>query len=246
MGIMHEGFQFLDIVFFALVAGFLILRLRSVLGRRDNDDSLSDRRPQGLGIRRPVDPLSPEDEEPDDDTVVPFHRPQLKPPPVAAAPINAPVVSAPVAEALARIGARDEGFSPDHFLGGARAAFAMILKAFADGNLALLRGLLSDEVFANFKAAIDARTQAKETLTCELEGLRSVVIAEADIRGEDALVTVRFVSDQVNVIHDSEGRIVEGDPNRVSEIIDFWTFARPLAWENPNWVLVATRSGGEG
>ena len=72
--------------------------------------------------------------------------------------------------------------------------------------------------------------------------MRRSGIEDAELQGRTAFITVRFVSEQINVVKDSEGRIVEGDPSDVTQITDLWTFARNTRSRDPNWTLVATRS----
>lgn len=216
---MNDGFQFIDIIFFAMVAAFLVLRLRSVLGRRTGNE----RPPESFG-RKPGG----------EDNVIPL--PERRGP-AAEIPPNSPL-----AGGIDRIHAVDNSFTAESFLGGARAAFGMIVGAFAAGDRDTLRPLLADTVFANFTAAIDAREQAGERLDTEVVTMKKVEIVEADMEEHMAVVTVKFVTDQVNVVRDAEGRILEGDPNKVTEVTDLWTFARNTASDDPNWELMATRS----
>ena len=118
----------------------------------------------------------------------------------------------------------------------------MILHAFAAGDAATLRPLLSDEVFANFNGAIEERRKAGHTLTTTLVGIRSLDVIEADLQARNAVVTVKIVSDQINVTQDAGGKTVEGDPTAVTAITDIWTFSRNTRSRDPNWTLVATRS----
>ncbi len=229
---MGDGVQFLDIIIFAAIAVALGLRLRSVLGRR-------------TGNERPHDPLNPKlphegrEAAPADgrDKVV-----QLPDRGRGPAPSPAEAASASGVPGIGRIIAADSSFDPGGFLGGARAAFEMIVGAFAAGDAATLRPLLSDEVFENFNGAIKARAKANETLHTTLVGIKSAEIIEATLDGKTALVTVKFVSEQINVTKDSEGRIIDGDPSTIAVITDIWTFARNIRARDPNWTLVATRS----
>jgi predicted lipid-binding transport protein (Tim44 family) len=120
----------------------------------------------------------------------------------------------------------------------------VIVEAFAKGESGTLRPLLSDEVFAQFDGAIRAREEARQTLTTTLVGIREAEIVDAALEGRTAQVTVRFVSEQINVTRDSEGRVVDGDPSAVATVTDVWTFARNTASRDPNWLLVATTSPG--
>lgn len=214
-----------DIILFALVAVFLVLRLRSVLGRRTGHE-----RRRGPLLRQA---------EPTGDKVIAFgQRGQTAPPaPATTAPADA------VAAGLAEIRSTDPSLDPSAFLQGARAAFEMIVAAFAAGDKAQLRPLLADEVYTPFVAAIDERNAAHETLETRIAQIKRLDIAEAGLDGRMARVTVKFVSDQINVVRAHDGSVVDGDPDHPTEKTDFWTFARDTRSPDPNWVLVATASG---
>lgn len=235
---MGDGVQFLDIIIFAAIAVFLGLRLRGVLGRRTGNE-----RQQRDPFKRPV-PESRDETDRDKtgrDKVIPLPD-RTRTPTAEPAPADIAKPEAGGLPGLAQIRAADPSFDPQGFLGGARAAFEMIVGAFAAGDAAALKPLLSDEVFENFNGAIKARAKAKETLETTLVGISSAEIVEAELQGRSALVTVKFVSEQINVTKDAEGRIVDGDPATVAAITDIWTFARNTRARDPNWTLVATRS----
>jgi len=229
--VMGDGFQFLDIVLFAMVAAFLVLRLRSVLGRRTGHE------------QQRQDPISRRQQEPESEgNVVELpnrNAGQQGEGADAAAEIDP---NDPLAAGLTRIRIADGGFDPAEFVQGARGAFEMIVHAFATGDRSTLKNLLAEDVFENFNEAIDQRFEAEQTLETTIIGIKSAEIVEADMDGRDAAVTVKFVSEQVNVTRDSEGRIIEGDPNQVTDITDIWTFRRNTRSRDPNWKLVETRS----
>jgi len=224
-----DGLAFFDIIFFALVAGFLILRLRSVLGRRTGNENQERWTPR-LPSRSGPTPPAPSERAPSDKVAV------LPPRPAAAA--GAP--ASPLDAALAQIKQADPGFDPNRFLEGARAAFDMIVGAYAQGDTATLRPLLANDVFENFAAAIKGRQDAKQTLETTLIGIKSADLLEARMEGRSAFVTVKFVSEQVNVTRNTSGEIVDGDPSHVATITDVWTFARNTRASDPNWALVQT------
>lgn len=228
---MGDSVQFLDILIFAAIAVFLGLRLRSVLGRRTGNE-----RP-----RDPFKPLPREEAEAARDKVIPLPDRARQQPGEPATIDMAPAPEQGV-PGLAQIRAADPGFDPQAFLAGARAAFEMIVGAYAAGDTVTLKPLLSAEVFDNFTSAIKARAKAKETLSTTLVGITSADIVEAELQGRTAFVTVKFVSEQINVTKDAEGRIVDGDPSTVATITDIWTFSRHTRARDPNWTLVATRS----
>jgi predicted lipid-binding transport protein (Tim44 family) len=218
---MDNGFQFLDIILFAAVAGFLLLRLRSVLGRRTGNER---RRPDPFSTPSPL--------------AMPPRGPIIDQPPSDAAP--AATVSG--ATGVAALKAADPSFDEQAFLAGARGAFEIILKAFAAGDTAALERLLSKDVFAAFAGAIHARVEAKETHETNLVAIKSVELVETSIEGSTGLVTVKIVSDQINATRAADGKVVDGDPEKAVEKTDFWTFSRPLRARDPNWTLVATHS----
>jgi predicted lipid-binding transport protein (Tim44 family) len=217
-------FQYFDIILFAMVAGFLVLRLRSVLGRRTGNERRRD--------------LFPRRATPAADKVATLVEPDKR---VARSAGDAAPADV-VAEGLNRIRRADPSFDPTQFIEGARTAFEMIVAAFAKGDKAELRPLLSDEVFRRFAMAIDERVAAKEALETQIERLDSVDIVEAELVARTAQVTLKLVSHQVNVTRAMDGSIVEGSPGQPVEKTDYWTFARDTRSTNPNWVLVATSS----
>jgi predicted lipid-binding transport protein (Tim44 family) len=217
-------FQYFDIILFAMIAGFLVLRLRSVLGRRTGNE----RRREGfIRARAPVSKRAATGGEPGTGaTAVPL----------AATPADA------VAQGLDCIRGADPGFDRSHFVAGARAAFEIIVSAFAKGDKAALRPLLSDEVYRPFVATIDERVAARESLETRILRLDSLDIAAAELIGQTARITLRFVSEQRNVTRAADGSIVDGDPEHSAEKTDYWTFARDTRSTDPNWVLAATSS----
>jgi predicted lipid-binding transport protein (Tim44 family) len=222
---MGEFQQYFDIILFAMVAAFLVLRLRSVLGRRTGNE-----RRRELFVRRPRP--APQNGPDRVDT--------------SAAPVG-PALSGPspdgVAGGLNQIRRIEPSFDPGHFLGGARVAFDMIVSAFAKGDKTALQPLLSEEVFQQFASAIDERNAAKEVLETRILRLDGADIIEAELLGRTAQISVKLVSQQINVTRAMDGSIVDGDPEHSNEKTDYWTFARDTQSDNPNWVLVATSSG---
>lgn len=221
---MGEFQQYFDIILFAMIAGFLVLRLRSVLGRRTGNE-----RRRELFARRAA---------PAPDKLVTLVEPEQRP----ARPSDEALSANGVAEGLDRIRRVDPSFDPAHFIEGARSAFEIIVGSFAKGDKAALRPLLSDEVFHRFAAAIDERVAARETLETHIERLDSVDIVEAELSGRTAQITLKLVSHQVNITRAVDGSIVEGDPGNPVDKSDYWTFARDTRSADPNWVLIATGS----
>jgi predicted lipid-binding transport protein (Tim44 family) len=227
---MGSGFQFVDIIFFALVAAFIILRLRSVLGRRTGNERRQDpfAKPQP-GPKVPGQPEAP--------TEIPQRGEVITLPRRTDA---APAAGSPLAGALTQIKLADATFDELAFEKGSRAAFEYIVTAFAAGDRDKLRPLLNDEVYGNFEASIEAREAAGHKHETTLVRIKSADIVEARMEGPTALLTVKYVSEQINATRDAEGKVIEGNPDRIAEATDIWTFARNTRSDDPNWMLVST------
>lgn len=223
MGATGGGFP-IDLILFGMIAAFLVLRLRSILGKRQ-------------GFERPPEATPGPDLRVVEDGV--GAAAHTTPP---AAPSRAvPDPASPLGRTLAAMRSVDSGFDPARFLDGAEGAFSLIVTAFAAGDRATLRPLLSDETWAAFDGAIAAREQAGETQRTEIRGIHGAAIDAAEQRGSVASITVTFTSDQVNLTLGADGREVAGT-DAVTEIHDIWTFERDLGSPDPTWRLVAARS----
>jgi predicted lipid-binding transport protein (Tim44 family) len=245
-----------DLIFFAAIAVFLAWKLYSVLGRR-------------TGNERSIDPFATPPKQPGANGPKPVGKPgdaQVRPAPAAERPgqpaglvqlaedrqlarreqrqFEAMVAQAPeaVRKGLDAIRSADPDFDALSFLAGAKVAFEMILQAFAAGDTNALKPLLAPDVLQNFSSAISARQRDKLSVKFTLVGIVGLEILDAELKGPDARIKLRFNSEQVNVTQDSEGRIVDGHPNEVASITDIWTFSRPVTSRDPNWVLIATES----
>ena len=119
----------------------------------------------------------------------------------------------------------------------------MIVTAFAEGDRKALKNLLSREVYDGFETAIREREGRGETAETRFVSIDKADITGAELRGRAAQITVRFVSQLVSVTHDRAGAVIDGSPDKVTEVTDVWTFARDLSVRDPNWKLVATEAG---
>ena len=236
-------FQFVDIIIFALLAGFIILRLRGVLGRRTGHE------------RRPMSPFSKRQAPSADDNVVAL------PDRAAGTPTQdesfeegeeAPVSAAgadeddgdttSVASGLRRLGQVDPTFEVEGFLSGARIAYEMIVVSFGNSDTDTLKPLLDAKVYKSFADSIAERELRNETLETTLVAITSAELIEVELAERLARLTVKFVSEVVSVTRDAEGEIVSGDPRAIDKVSDLWTFAREPGGRDPNWTLVSTRS----
>ena len=225
---MSEGFAYIDILFFAMVAAFIALRLRSVLGRRTGHER---RRSGGFGNTRSNGAA-------DNVVALPDRSGSAAEAEAGIADLSDGAVKA----GLTQIRLADQRFDLRHFLGGARGAFEAIVEAYSAGDKEALRPLLADAVFNGFAGAIDQRRAAGHTLETQLIAIRAADVVEAGMRGSNARIAVRVTSEQVNVVRDSEGNVVDGDPATAQEVVDIWTFERDTKNPDPNWTLVETRT----
>jgi predicted lipid-binding transport protein (Tim44 family) len=211
----------IDLVLFAMIAAFLVLRLRSILGKRTGFEGAP-------AVARPVTRAGA--------PVIDGHVE-----PVAANARALPDPAGPVGRTLAAMRSADRRFDPAQFLAGAEHAFRMIVAAFAAGDRSRLKSLLAEETFAAFERVIAAREAAEETQRTEIREIEEATITDATMSGSVASITVRFVSRQVNMTSDKSGNPVAGT-DAVTEILDVWTFERHMGQPDLTWRLSAVRS----
>jgi predicted lipid-binding transport protein (Tim44 family) len=211
----------LNIILIATVAGFILFRLYTVLGRRTGHE----RPPQDNYRLKPAEDAVGVQDNGKLAHAVPAERP-----------------SDPVASGLFDIGLADRNFDKDQFLKGARAAYEMILSAFAAGDRMTLKPMLNDEVFAAFDSVIRRREQAAQKASLTLVGFNDVKVIAAALKGNIAEITLAFGTRLISSTVNAEGVVVEGDAKSVREVTDVWTFTRDVRARDPNWALVATSS----
>ena len=221
---MNSDLQLLDILIFAMVAGFLFLRLHRVLGKRTGNEQtpgrLTEEEMRGMDVV-PLHPNQPESGE---------------------AP-NTGSKEDPI-PGMIDLKAADPHFRADEFVIGVETAFETIVEAFGRGDTEVLEGLLDEQTLQGFEAEIERRSKANEEVDASLISIESCQVVEAQMKSSIARVTVNIVSKQIHVVRNGEtGEIVEGDTAKVSTVNDLWTFARDVRSQDPNWRLVETRLG---
>lgn len=143
----------------------------------------------------------------------------------------------PAAEGLKAIHSADASFSPEEFIDGAKAAYGMILEAYADGDKDTLKGLLNPEVKQAYYDAIDARIEQDLTQTTDLARLISAEIVTASRAGKTGRIGVMYVAELATALVDKNGEVVSGDLDVLSRVKEVWSYERTLSSKNPNWVL---------
>ncbi len=212
----------LQLLVLAGIAIFLVLRLRSVLGTREGYERPQET-PKGIEEerKRKFDVI-----EGGPDRDITDHAEE----------------GSDTAKALARMKAREPSFSVSEFLGGARAAYEMILMGFERGDLAEIKPLISDEIYEVFAQFVEEREKKGLKIEAEFVGVRELGIQGADFHDASgtAEITVKFVGNLTYVVRDNAGEIVEGEEGKIKTQKDIWTFERVMGGNDPNWILVAT------
>jgi predicted lipid-binding transport protein (Tim44 family) len=207
--------QVLAIILIATVAGIILFRLYAVLGRRTGHE------------RPPPENLGYSNSAGEEAVALPENRARLR-------ALAGERPSDPVAAGLLDIQLADRGFDKDKFLNGARAAYEMIVTAFAAGDRVALRPLLNDEVYGAFEATIKEREAHGEKVAFTFVGFKEVKIVQADLKGRIAEITLAFAAQFVSATSDAQGA------SALRDVTDVWTFSRDVRSGDPNWTLIAT------
>ncbi len=204
---------FIDILIFAVIAVLLVLRLRSVLGQKTGYEDTARGKEASDGFEKKPLPIRPD--------------------------LRSEVTDGHGIDGLRRA---DPSFDESQFIEGARAAFSMILIAYADGDIAQLKRLLSYDLLQSFTQSIQQRISDREALEIKIENISHVSILNAQVVDKIASITVDFHSVQTRILADENGNVIEDDGTGNLELVDIWTFERDLTLSDPNWKLAETES----
>lgn len=227
-------------IVFALLAIFVVWKLRSVLGTRTGHE------------QPPVDRFRRDVSEPVEENGKSSYRlpgtgsatdPIQSTDDRRAAWLRIPGIDDRSLPALEAIAEADATFEPKSFIDGAKAAYEMIIMSFASGNRAVLQDLLSKDVFDSFSTAIGDRERRGESVDTTFVSIDRAQVEDAQLRGTTAQITMRFQSKLITATRDRSGKIVDGNADKVVDMVDVWTFAREAGSRDPNWRLVATEAG---
>ena len=239
---MSDSFDIFTVVFLVL-AVVIILKLKSVLGKRSSEDDARVERikaeQRARAAQEKVVSL-PRRDAPG----APVETPQAQP---TVAELEAKVKSfasgdETLGQGLLAIHQSDRSFDPELFIKGARQAYELIVTAFAEGNRKTLKSLLSKDVFESFSAAISERESRGEQIDQSFVGINRAEMVEAELKKSVAQISVRFVSELFTATRDKAGSVIAGDPTKIREVVDIWTFSRDVSSRDPNWRLVATQA----
>ncbi len=226
-----------DILIYIVVVIVLFFWLKNVLGTRHGSE------------RERPNPLSPppnEQASTSTNTAAADVQPAPSPQDDAVRsgvdmPRNVSIASKDVDDGLMQISLADRRFELDYFIQGAQEAFVIIVEAFAKGDRDTLKPLLADEIYSSFDTAIANREKREEKMETEIQAVRKSDILKAWKQDNMAFIRIRFTADEVTSTKDENGEIIAGDPDRVFEMKDVWTFGRNIKSKDPAWLLYETR-----
>ena len=217
-----NNIPYIDILILAMIAIFIVNRLKNVLGKKTgNEHDIVEKYSRGKTNFKesPPDQISKSNQNQKTVNDVFFH--------------NDPKINSDLRE----IYNQDENFDSKEFLDGSKKAFEFIIKNYSEEKLEPLKKLLSSSIYKDFKSQIDARVKKSQNLDITIIGIKSAEIVNASLKSKIALICVKFSSEQVQVVKDLEGKIVEGDNNQILSIDEKWSFSKNLKSKDPNWTL---------
>lgn len=229
---MQETFDLTTIIF-ALLAAFIVWKVRSILGTRTGHEEPpkehSDRTAGSSNATSTIHGAANDS---------PGSTPRDLSLQTRWSPFAAPGSDLWInLDALSKI---DPSFTPREFLEGAKSAYELILTAFSIGDRAALRPLLSKEVFDSFSSAITEREASGRVAETTLVSIDKAEIKKLFLKETLVQIVVGFNSKLITAVRDTTGAVVEGSPERVVDMMDVWTFARDSNSRDPNWRLIST------
>ena len=218
-----NNIPYIDILILAMIAVFIINRLRNVLGKKTgNEQDIVEKfsRNKTNFKESPPDQISEnkarKTEKPRD---IFFHQD--------------PTIN----DNLRKIHKLDNNFELQSFLDGSKKAFEFIIKNYSEENLDSIKSLLSKNIFNDFDAQIKKRIQKSQDLDITIIGIKDAEIVSANLRSSNATISVKFSSEQVHILKDPKGKVIEGDSNQILTINEDWTFSKNMKNKDPNWAL---------
>lgn len=234
---MSQQFQFLDIVFLGIIVLLLVNRLRSVLGTRPSSDETVKNNETTVQTTSASDKIVDISEYRTIESAGGAAKMEHDPAAVGDFEENAEVV-----QNLKKIKETYPSFDLVDFMQKAPRAFEYIAAAFAKGNKNDLKPLLSPGIFASFEKVIDERKERGETAEFSLIGFKTIRLIKAETAGDDVELTVEFETEQTNIVKNSQGQLIVGDPTYIETVTDVWTLRKNMKSNNPIWVLTATHN----
>ena len=212
---MQNSLPYLDILIFAIIAVFLIFRLKNILGTKTGfEDSSFNKNKTENNIAKVVSIDTKKTTQSNDKE----NKETLK------------------------IKEIDKTFDSIQFIEGSQIFFKMILDAFVEGNLDKVKEFIKPSVLKNFNFAIKERNKESETLIINLKIINKTEIFSSEISKTVLRISVLFESFQIKALKDKDNNLIDGDLNKEILVKDIWVFERKINYSNPNWTLIETKS----
>ncbi len=214
----------IDLIIYIIIAGVLVLWLKNTLGTRTGHEKQHPNPFENNGTEEKSN----------------------------VSDLNAGIADLPknmlFANSVAESGLReiikiDRSFDPKDFVENAKDAFVMVVEGFAEGDRDILQALLSDGVYKGFDEALKAREKSGETVETEIHAIKKAEIVETTIDGKMVYIAFQFTAEETAVIRDKDGKILSGDPDRITDMCDIWVFGRDVKAKDPTWQVFETRDG---
>jgi predicted lipid-binding transport protein (Tim44 family) len=213
---MQSGLPYLDILIFGVIAIFLIIRLKNILGTKTGfDNSNIEKENKDKKHFSNIIPLK------SDKNNVKYNQANKN---------------------LDKLKEIDQTFEPVDFLSGSRTFFKMVLTSFTNGDLNTVKDFIKPSVLSSFKNAIEDRNKDKETLIIDLKSIEKNEILSYKITKRAVKINVVFESMQIIALMDKNEKLIDGNIDKEKIVRDEWVFERKINYKNPNWTLVETKS----
>ncbi len=215
---------YIDILILAMIAIFIINRLRNTLGKKTgNEHDLADKFTRGKSDLKESTPDKVSKESIEETNMENsrqiFHE------------------NPGISSELSKIHKIDPSFKVDEFITGAKKAFEFIIDKYSDENIKPLKKLLSADIFKMFDKQISNRAKKNENLDVNIIGIKEAKIEGVSLKSNVASIKVKFSSEQVQIIKNDKGKIISGDGNQILSIVENWFFSKDLKRKDPNWIL---------
>ena len=209
---MQNGLPYLDILIFAIIAIFLVFRLKNILGTKAELDETKVKK--------------------DKDTnnfynVISIDKKQTKD---------------EYDKEVVKIQQIDKSFNKQEFLSGSEVFFKMVLDSFVLGNLDKVKDFIKPSILKNFNLVINERKKEKETLIIDIKSINKIELISATVSKANIKINVLFETFQIKALKDKTENIIDGDINEEILVKDMWVFERKINDINPNYTLIETKS----
>jgi predicted lipid-binding transport protein (Tim44 family) len=220
-----NNIPYIDILILAMIAVFIINRLKNALGKKTgNENDIVEKFTQRKA------PFKESDPDTTSETIIESKSNKVK--------LHKLHNDKKINDSINNIIRIDENFEINSFLDGAKKAFEYILTQYSNNDLNSLKKLVSKDIFNAFENQIKQRTKKSETLEITVISVKEPKIIDVSIdKKSTAVFKLRFDSDQVQITKDKDDKIIDGDSNQILSIIENWTFSKNLNSNDPNWTL---------